>query len=110
MKAKLFIIAGLLLASTSAFAGVHWSVGIGVGGYYPPPPVAVYAPPPPPPAYYVPAAPGPGYVWVSGYYYPVGPRYVWRAGYWARRPFPGAYWVAPRYHGHRYYGGYWHRR
>src|SRR5215472_14912615 len=81
MKAKLLIWAGLLLASTSAFAGVHWSVGIGVGGYYPPPPVAVYAPPPPPPVYYVPPAPGPGYAWVSGYYYPVGPRYVWHGGY-----------------------------
>jgi hypothetical protein len=99
MKTRLLLLIGLLFASTSVFAGVHWSVGIGVGGYCPPPPVAVYAPP----------APGPGYAWVGGYYYPVGPRYVWHAGYWAHPPFAGAHWVAPRYYGHRYYGGYWHR-
>jgi hypothetical protein len=30
-------------------------------------------------------------------------------GYWARRPYPRAYWVGPRYFGHRYYRGYWRR-
>jgi hypothetical protein len=29
-----------------------------------------------------------------------GPRYGWHAG---------PYWVAPRYYGHRYFRGYWHR-
>lgn len=105
MKTKLLAL--LLLAGSSAFAA-HFSVGIGIGGpaygygYYapPPPPVVAYAPP---------AYPGPGYTWVGGYYYPVGPRYVYRAGYWARPPYAGARWVAPRYYGHRYYGGYWRR-
>jgi hypothetical protein len=101
MKTKLLLIA--LLAGTSMFAGTHFSVGFGVGSGY-------YAPPPPPPAYYAPPpAPGDGYTWVGGYYYPVGPRYVWHAGYWARPPYARAYWVGPRYYGHRYYRGYWRR-
>jgi hypothetical protein len=28
---------------------------------------------------------------------------------WARPPYAHSYWVAPRYFGHRYYGGYWRR-
>jgi hypothetical protein len=63
-------------------------------------------------SYYTPAYPsylGPGYTWVGGYYYPVGPRWSYRTGYWARRPYVGARWVAPRYYGGRYYAGYWRR-
>ena len=105
MRSKLIVL--LLLAGSTAFAGTHFFVGVGVGapaGYY------MAAPPPPPPVVaYRPAYPGPGYVWVSGYWYPHGPRYAWRAGYWARRPYARAYWVGPRYYGHHYYGGYWRR-
>jgi hypothetical protein len=112
MKTKLLAL--MLLAGGSLFARSHVSIGIGIGGpaygyapydygYYP-------APPPPPVAYYAPPVyPGPGFAWVSGYYYPVGPRYVWRPGYYARRPYAGAVWVAPRYYGRRYYSGYWRR-
>jgi hypothetical protein len=53
--------------------------------------------------------PGPNYAWVNGFYEPVGSQYRWREGYWAPRPYPHAVWVAPRYRGHRYYGGYWRR-
>jgi hypothetical protein len=108
MKTKLLGI--LLLAGSSLFARTHFSIGIGFGGYgyYPPPaPVYAYAPPPPVVQYAAPPCPGPGYAWVGGYYYPVGPRWVWRAGYWARRPYPRAYWVGPRYYRSRWYGGYW---
>jgi len=108
MKTK--ILALLLLAGSSAFAGVRFGIGIGVGGYYPYGGY-VYAAPPPPPAYYAPAPVARvGYVWVPGYYYPVGPRWVWRAGYYARPPYAGAIWVAPRYYGGRYYTGFWRRR
>lgn len=101
MKTKLLAL--VLLAGSSVFAGTHFSVGIGVGGGY-------YAPPPPPPAYYAPPlAPGYGYTWVGGYYYPVGPRWHWHADYWARPPYARARWIAPRYYGHRYYRGYWRR-
>jgi hypothetical protein len=107
MKTKLLAL--LLVAGGALFAESHFSIGIGVGsfapayGYYAPP-----LPPAAPGAVYAPA-PGPGYTWVNGYWYPAGPRYAWHAGYWARPPYGRSYWVAPRYTGHRYYGGYWRR-
>lgn len=108
MKTKLLAL--FLLAGSSLFAGPRVFFGFGVGGgayggYYvatpPPPPVVTYAP--------APYAAAPGYSWVGGYWYPAGPRWSWHAGYWARRPYAGAYWVGPRYYGHRYYRGYWRR-
>jgi len=99
------LIGTLLLAGSSLFAGPRFSFGVGIGVPYAPPPLPVYA------GYgysgYAVPSPGPGYVWVDGYYYPVGPRYVYRRGYWARPPYRGAYWVAPRYHRGSYYRGYW---
>ncbi|MFN7997769.1 MAG: hypothetical protein U0Q18_29390 [Bryobacteraceae bacterium] len=107
MKAKLLAL--VLLAGGSVFAAPRVFVGVGIGGYAGPAPVAVYAPPPPPVYGYAPTYVRPGYSWVSGYWYPSGPRYVWRGGYWARRPFIGARWVAPRWYGHHYYWGHWRR-
>jgi len=115
MKSKLLAL--LFLAGGTMFAGARVVVGVGVGVGYPPPPVYAfapppvyaYAPPPPPPVAYVPPVPGPGYTWVGGYWYPAGPRWAWRAGYWAHPPYAHSHWVAPRYYGHSYYGGYWHR-
>jgi hypothetical protein len=105
MKTRLFAI--LLLAGATMFAGPRAYVGVGLGV---PAPVVTYAPPPMPPvAAYAPPMPGPGYSWVAGYYYPAGPRWAWRTGYWARPPYARSYWVAPRYYGHRYYGGLWRR-
>jgi len=92
MKTRLLAI--LLLAGSALFARTFVSVGVGVGRYYPPPPV-----------YAAPAAA----VWIPGYYYPVGARWAWRAGYWEHPPYAGARWVAPRYYGGRYYRGYWRR-
>ncbi|MGA2738168.1 MAG: hypothetical protein ABSG65_12060 [Bryobacteraceae bacterium] len=94
MKTKLLAV--LLLAGSALFAAPAVVVGVGVGV---PAPVAAYVPP----------APGPGYAWVGGYWYPAGARRAWHAGYWARPPYPRAYWVAPRFFGHRYYRGYWRR-
>ena len=94
------------------FAGPRVVFGFGVGYA---PPVGYYAPPPPPPVvsyaapYYDPYYVNSGYTWIGGYWYPAGPRYAWRPGYWARPPYRGAYWVGPRYYGHRYYSGYWRR-
>jgi hypothetical protein len=105
MKTKLmilaFLAAGSLLAQPRFYAGVRFG--------YAPAPVAVVAAPPAPLVSYMPAAPGPGYSWVSGYWHPAGPRYAWHAGYWARPAFVGARWYAPRYYGGHYYGGYWRR-
>jgi len=102
MKTKLFAV--LLLAGSSLLAAPAVVVGVGVGV-----PAPVYGPPAPPVAAYVPPAPGPGYAWVGGYYYPYAGRWAWRGGYWARRPYARAYWVAPRYYGRRFYRGYWRR-
>jgi hypothetical protein len=52
-------------------------------------------------------APGPGYVWVPGYWYAQGNRYKWENGYWTRPPYAGATWVQPRYEGGMFYAGYW---
>jgi hypothetical protein len=110
VPALLFAVA--LTISGGALSAQHVRVGVGIGfggGYYP----GYYGPPPPLRyEYYTPPAPGPGYAYVPGYYYPYGSSYYWRTGYWAPRPFIGASWIAPRYYGGRYYRGYWggHRR
>ncbi len=69
-----------------------------------------HAPPPPPPHYdYAPQRPGHGYVFVDGYWGHNGRKYVWSPGYWARVPYAGARWVAPRYSNRNFYHGYWRR-
>jgi hypothetical protein len=65
--------------------------------------VAYYANVPPPPirveAYGV--APGPGCVWVNGYWGWRGGAYAWNGGSWVRPPRARAVWVAPRWEGYR---------
>ncbi|MEQ1945636.1 MAG: hypothetical protein ABL995_00500 [Bryobacteraceae bacterium] len=95
MKTKLMAL--MILVAGSAFAQSSFSVGVNIGG------PGYYAPAAP---YYVarPPMPAPGYMWIDGYYdayrRPV-------PGYWATPPYAGAYWVAPRYNGGRFYNGYW---
>jgi len=84
----------MLLAAGAAFGQI--SIGIQIGA---PPPVRVMP--------VVPRSPGPEYVWIGGYWYPVGHKYKWHDGYWTRPAFSGARWVAPRYEGRMYYEGYW---
>ena len=84
-----------VLTAGSLFAA-DFSIGIRIG---PPPPPRVIA--------VRPVAPGPGYFWVGGYWYPDGKRYKWHDGYWTRAPYEGANWVAPRYEGGLFYNGYW---
>lgn len=55
----------------------------------------------------VPRSPGPEFVWVDGYWYPVGNHYKWHEGYWTRAPYSGARWVVPRHDGEQYFVGYW---
>ena len=86
-------VSALLLTPASAYAQVSFSVRIGE--------------PPAPRVYRVPPRPGPGYVWVEGYWYPQGSHYRWHDGYWTRPPYEGAYWVAPYHVDGRYYGGEW---
>jgi hypothetical protein len=84
----------LLVGGLCAFGQV--SIGIVIG---PPPPARVVR--------VVPVRPGPEFIWVEGYWYPVGHHYRWHAGYWTRPPYAGARWVGPRHDGERFFGGYW---
>ena len=79
-----------------------------------PRPYAYYhVPPPPPPPVYgvVGVAPGPGFVWVDGFWDLRGGRWFWVRGHWVRPPRPRAAWV-PGYWSRereawRFRGGYW---
>jgi hypothetical protein len=91
-------------------AGALTACGGGYAGAY----YAVPTAPPPPPAYgygAVGVAPGPGHVWVNGYYDWRGGSYAWVRGSWVRPPRSRAVWVAPAYrpygHGYRYFAGHW---
>ena len=73
--------------------------------YVPPPsgvvvvedgPVVVSNAPPPPRYEYIPAAPGPGYFWVRGYWNWDGLRWGWVPGYWEYQV-PGHIYVEPTY-------------
>ncbi|MGH9668071.1 MAG: YXWGXW repeat-containing protein [Bryobacteraceae bacterium] len=68
------------------------------------------ASPPPPRVEVYGYAPGPGYVWVSGFWDWRG-RWVWAPGRWLRPPHRGAHWVPSRWdrgrHGYVFVRGYW---
>jgi hypothetical protein len=92
---KTALLAAMLLAGTSAVRA-QVSVGIRIG------------PPPPPRVVHVtPVRPGLEFMWVEGYWYPVGGHYRWHEGYWTRPPYAGAHWVGPHHDGARFYEGYW---
>lgn len=90
------LLIGALLLTGGAVSHAQISVGIQIG-----------APPPPRVLAVIPPTPGPDFVWVEGYWYPVGHRYKWHQGYWTRPPYAGARWVAPHHDGERYFAGYW---
>jgi hypothetical protein len=89
-----------LLALMLLAVGVTFAADLSLG-------IRIGAPPPPRVVRVRPVAPGPDYVWVDGYWYPVNGRYVWHEGYWSRPAYPAARWVGPRHDGERYYNGYW---
>jgi hypothetical protein len=91
---KAALLAATLLA-TGAVVNAQVSIGIVIA---PPPPTRVVV--------VVPDRPSPEFLWVEGYWYPVGNHYKWHEGYWTRPPYEGAHWVGP-HDGKRYYTGYW---
>ena len=56
-------------------------------------PVYVKVAPPAPKVEVRVVAPGPGYVWVGGYYRWHGGAYAWVPGGWRMPPHPGAVWI-----------------
>ena len=56
--------------------------------------VVLTRPPPPVRVETQTVAPGPGYVWTTGYWRWTGTDYVWVPGSWVVRPRPAAVWVA----------------
>jgi hypothetical protein len=91
---KKTLIFALLIATLPLAAQID--IGIRIG-----------APPPPRVVRVLPASPGPEFVWIAGYWYPVGGHWRWHEGYWTRPPYPGAHWVVARHDGERFYEGYW---
>lgn len=94
LRIGLFVVA--LSFALPIFAAAQISIGIRIG-----------APPPPRVVAYRPASPGPDFIWVEGYWYPVGKHYRWHDGFWAQPPYFGARWVAPRHDGERFFEGFW---
>lgn len=97
MKTRLM--AMMLMAGGALFAQTRLSIGVQIGS-----PAPVMVPAPAQVVAYQPPCPGPGYVWVDGYYDDSG---NWYDGYWALPPYVGAYWVAPRFTSGQFYAGYW---
>jgi len=58
--------------------------------------VVVAEPPPAPVVEVETVAPGPGFIWIDGFWAWHG-RWVWERGHWDRPPRPGMVWVGPRY-------------
>ncbi len=94
--ATAFVIAGTFLTGCAAH-----------GSYY-----ASYGGPPPPRYAAVGVAPGPGYVWVQGFWDRSGSSWAWREGRWERPPHGHATWVPDRWQKHgkdwRLQKGHWH--
>ena len=86
----------LLLLGIGSTADAQVSFGFRIG---PPPPPRVVR--------ILPRRPGPGFVWINGYWYPTGNHYSWHNGYWARPPYAGARWIVPQYRGGAFYAGRW---
>ena len=83
---------------TAARAQIMASISAGAA----PPLLPVYAQPP---------IPGPGYVWIPGYWAWDGQEYYWVPGYWATPPAAGLLWTPPYWAwndgAYDFYPGYW---
>jgi WXXGXW repeat (2 copies) len=96
------VIALATCASMPFKAQASVSVGIGISVGVPPPPLPVYAQP---------IIPGPGYIWVPGYWAYSDDGYYWVPGTWVLPPYVGALWT-PGYWGwaggvYVFHAGYW---
>lgn len=105
-KRNIFLatLASTAIVATLAFTAAPASAQVNLG---------IYVRQAPPPIRYEarPGIPGPGYVWVDGFWEPYRNQYRWHPGYWNQPPFAGAYYVHPHYdhynEGWRLHEGYW---
>jgi hypothetical protein len=95
MKRSLLIVCFAAMTMAGCSAGVYYAT-------VPPPAVRVEAFGP---------APGPGYVWINGYWGWGGSAYAWVPGRYVRPPRARAVWVAPRWESrggrYRFHEGRW---
>jgi len=97
MRPRLMVL--MLMAGGALFAETHVAIGVRIGR-----PAPVVVPAPVAVSVYRPPCPGPGYIWIEGYYDEYGD---WYEGYWALPPYAGAYWIAPRIVSGHFHAGYW---
>jgi len=87
---------GVFIIPAQAQVGVSITAGVA------PPLLPVYAQPP---------IPGPGYLWIPGYWAWNGYEYYWAPGYWALPPAADLYWTPPYWAWNDgqyvFYAGYW---
>jgi len=101
MNFRRVVLTGVLVASSALSACAS-------PGY-----VAYRVPPPPAPMVAGPVgyAPGPGFVWVDGFWDLHGGRWAWVSGAWRRPPHRRSVWVRSYWEPHgksyRFHRGYW---
>ena len=94
---------------TSAFCAALGALWLTAACLVPVPPrgaVFIRVAPPVPVVEVRSVAPGPEFVWISGYHRWDGQRYLWVSGHWERRPHARARWVEGRWRHHNN-GWYW---
>jgi WXXGXW repeat (2 copies) len=99
MKRNRLLPATVFLAGFLSIGAARVDLGLVVGAPPPPPPPGVVVAP-------VGVAPGPGYVWVPGYWDWVDGRWVWVDGRWVLPPRPHGVWVEPKVE-FRLHRGHW---
>jgi hypothetical protein len=101
MKQKLLATSAVLLGTILSACGGY------ANGF------VAYGPPPPPRYAVVGVAPGPGYVWVDGYYNRYGNDWRWVNGRWALPPRGYRVWVRSEWRNEggrwRFHEGRWRR-
>ncbi len=95
------------MKSSRALGAILLAAGLGAACVGVPPSGAVFVRVGPPRPVYEArtVAPGPGYVWISGYHRWDGASHVWVAGRWERAPEGRRRWVPGRW---RSYQGQWY--
>lgn len=109
MKKQFLILSAACAAmafTASSRAGTSVAIGFQIGA---PAPIVVRHAPPRHIVERIPAAPGPGYVWINGHHSWINGAWVWYPGTWMLPPQPGAVYVEGRWdpQTQNWVEGYW---